>query len=85
MTLSLTLDAEQTAALDDMLADFNRHRDEPLTAKAYLETVLAGCINDRVRVNFETAAQSLVAAAKSAPYEQRLALIALVQSQLTAQ
>ena len=83
MQLELTLDAEQLSALDDLLADYNAGRSEPLTAKVYLETVVIGLVDERVKRNFEAVASALVSAAKSAPYEKRLELIELVQSTLS--
>jgi len=82
MNITITLDTEQTGALDDLLADYNKKRDEPVTAEVYLVTVLTGLINDKVKRNFETTAGALVAAAKSLPYEARLQLIADVQAKL---
>jgi hypothetical protein len=49
MNLSITLNTEQTAALDDLLADYNANRNTPVTATVYLETVLTGIINDKVQ------------------------------------
>lgn len=83
MNLELTFDAEQLSALDDMVEGYNAGRENPVTAKAYLETVVTGLVDERVRRNFEAVASALVSAAKSAPYEKRLELIAAVQAALT--
>lgn len=83
MNLELTLNAEQLSALDDMVADYNAGRQNPVTAKAYLETVVTGLVDERVRQNFKAVADSLVEAAKSAPLEKRLQLIATVQTALS--
>lgn len=80
MNISITLDTEQTAALDDMLADFNNGKANPVTSEIYLQEILMGCINNKVKQNFQASAKNLIEMA--APYEQRLALIDLVQSQL---
>lgn len=82
MTFNIHLNAEQLSALDDMVADYNAGRENPVTAKAYLETVVTGLVDERVNRNFEAVASALVSAAKSAPYEKRLQLIATVQSEL---
>ena len=80
MNISITLDTEQTAALDDMLADFNNGKANPVTSEIYLQEILMGCINNKVKQNFQASAKNLIEMA--AIYEQRLALIELVQSQL---
>ena len=82
MNLSITLDTEQTAALDELLAAYNVNRDAPVSAVVYLETVLTGIINDKVQRKFDAAAAELVSMAKSAPYEARLALMADLKSKL---
>lgn len=82
MNISITLDTEQTAALDDMLADFNNGKANPVTSEIYLQEILMGCINNKVKQNFQASAKNLIEMAEAAPYEQRLALIDLVQSQL---
>ncbi len=82
MNISITLDTEQTAALDDMLADFNNGKANPVTSEIYLQEILMGCINNKVKQNFQASAKNLIEMAEAAPYEQRLALIELVQSQL---
>ena len=83
MNISINLDTEQTAALNDMLTAFNNGKESPVTSTVYLQEVLMGCINDKVKQNFQASAKNLIEMAESAPYEQRLALIELVQSQLT--
>lgn len=85
MNITLNLDAEQESALDDLLAEHNALAAPgatPDTPESYLSVVLMGVINDRVQRNFEATANALVSAAKSAPYQKRMELIALVQSQL---
>lgn len=83
MNISINLDEEQTGALDGLVADYNASREAPVTAGEYLQTVVIGIVNDRVKRNFESVASALVAAAKSAPYAKRQALIATVQSELS--
>lgn len=83
MNISVTLNAEQIAALDDLLAGYNANRDTPVTATVYLETVLTGIINDKVKQRFDATATALVNATRQLPYETRQALIAQVQSAVT--
>jgi hypothetical protein len=80
MNISITLDTEQTAALDDLLASHNAGLEAPVLAEAYLQTVLLGIINDNVERKFEATANNLVKASKQLPYESRIALIAQVQA-----
>ena len=84
MNLSIQLNAEQESAANDLLTYYNKSQDAPLSLEDYFQTVLTGIINDKVNKNFEVAAQALVAGAKALPYENRIALIAQVQSQLGA-
>jgi hypothetical protein len=82
MNISISINAEQQSALDDLLSEYNATQEAPVDAETYLSAVLTGIINDRVTRNFEASANALVSAAKSLPYEARLALIADVQAQL---
>jgi hypothetical protein len=80
MNISITLDTEQTAALDELLADYNATLVTPVTAEDYLQAVLIGAVNDKVAQRFEATASSLVEAARQLSYEDRLALIAQVEA-----
>jgi hypothetical protein len=80
MNISITLNTEQTAALDDLLASHNAGLEAPVSAEAYLQTVLLGIIDDKVERQFEATANNLVKASKQLPYESRIALIAQVQA-----
>ena len=80
MNITITLNAEQQGALDDLVAAYNANRDEPVTATAYLQTVLLDIVDNRVRRNYDDAVERLKAAAKTLPYEQRNSLIAQVES-----
>jgi hypothetical protein len=80
MNISITLNTEQAAALDELLASHNAGLDAPVSAEAYLQTVLLGIINDKVERQFEATANNLVKASKQLPYESRIALIAHVQA-----
>jgi hypothetical protein len=83
ISIPLTLDAEQSAALDMLVAEYNSgNQSADLSAKEYLALVLTNSINDKVARNFENAVRRLGDAAKALPYEQRLALIAQVESQI---
>jgi hypothetical protein len=84
MNLSVTLNTEQAAALDDLLASHNAGLDAPVSAEAYLQTVLLGIIDDKVSQRFEATAANLVNASRQLPYESRIALIAQVQAALEA-
>ncbi len=84
MNLSITLNTEQAAALDDLLASHNAGLDAPVSAEAYLQTVLLGIIDDKVSQRFEATAASLVNASRQLPYESRIALIAQVQAAIEA-
>jgi hypothetical protein len=83
MNISIILNAEQSNALDDLLADYNGTQETHVDAETYLVHVITGIVNDRVTRNFEASANALVSAAKSLPYEARLQLIAEVQAKLT--
>lgn len=82
MNLSITLNAEQTAALDDLVAEYNTGKLEAAqpTSQVYLETVIVGIINDKVKQKLNTTASQLVEAARKLPYENRLALISQAQA-----
>lgn len=80
MNLSITLNTEQTAALDDLVAGYNTNQQVPVTSQVYLETVLAGIINDKVKQRFDATATELVSAARQLSYESCQALIAQVQA-----
>jgi len=82
MNLSISLNSEQESAANDLLADYNQSQETPLTLEEYFQTVLLGIVNDKVSKNFEATANALVAGAKALSYEDRVALIEQVQSQL---
>jgi hypothetical protein len=84
MNLSITLNTEQAAALDDLLASHNAGLDAPVSAEAYLQAVLLGIIDDKVSQRFEATAANLVNASRQLPYESRIALIAQVQAAIEA-
>ncbi len=84
MNLSITLNTEQAAALDDLLASHSADLDAPVSAEAYLQTVLLGIIDDKVSQRFEATAANLVNASRQLPYESRIALIAQVQAAIEA-
>lgn len=84
MNITISLNSEQSNALDDLVADYNATQATPVSAETYLASVITGIVNDKVARNFEETANALVAAAKSLSYEARLALVADVQAQLTA-
>lgn len=77
LNLSLTLDVEQTSALQ------KRADEAELTPEAYLLRSLNAEIASYVEADFNAASQRLILASKSLPYEQRLAIIAQVETALT--
>ena len=84
MNISITLNTEQTAALDDLLASHNESLQSPVSAEVYLAAVLMGIIDHKVDRRFEATASNLVNASKQLPYESRIALIAQVQAAIEA-
>jgi len=82
MNISITLNEEQTNALKDLVDAFNTNKPSPVSSTEYLQTILIGIINDKVKSNFKKSADSLVSGAESLSYSDRLELIALVQSKL---
>ena len=77
INLSLTLDTEQEAALQ------KRADEAELTPEAYLLRSLNAEIASYVEADFNAASQRLINAAKSLPFDQRLAIIAQVENALT--
>lgn len=77
LNLSITLDVEQTAALQ------KRADEAELAPEAYLLRSLNAEIASYVEADFNAASQRLILASKSLPYEQRLAIIAQVENALT--
>jgi hypothetical protein len=84
MNISITLNTEQAAALDELLESYNASLESPVSAEVYLEAVLTGIIDDKVERRFEATASNLVNASKQLPYESRIALIAQVQAAIEA-
>lgn len=80
INLTLTLNNEQSAALSKRaLAS-----DPPLTDQAYLMRSLNAEIDSYVEADFQSAAQRLIEAAKTLPFEERVALIAEVEQKIQA-
>lgn len=77
LNLSLTLNVEQTAALQ------KRADEAELAPEAYLLRSFNAEIASYVEADFNAASQRLILASKSLPYEQRLAIIAQVENALT--
>lgn len=84
MNITIELTPEQKSALDSLTDDFNidRNDNEKLDNSQYLQLVLLGIINDKVKSNFETAAKELVESSRQLPYEIRLQLINDVKSKI---
>lgn len=79
LTLSLTLNAEQTASLQKKASA----NEPPLTETEHLVRLLNAEIASYVEADFYAASQRLILASKNLPYEQRLAIIAQVENALT--
>ena len=77
LNLSLTLNVEQEAALR------KRADEAELAPETYLLRSLNAEIASYVEADFNAASQRLILASKSLPYEQRLAIIAQVETALT--
>lgn len=80
MDLHITLNTEQTAALNELVETYNLTSDVKATSVDYLQLVLTNIINDKVNQKFNASASQLVEAARKLPYEARLALISQVES-----
>lgn len=82
MNLTISLNAEQTAAAESLRDTYNAQSGSSLTTEQYFETVLSGIVEGERKRRFKITADALVAGAESLPYESRLALIAQVEAQL---
>jgi hypothetical protein len=80
ISITLDLDAEQTASLQKRADDV---QPSPLTLEQYLIRSLNAEIASYVELDFNTAAQRLVDATKSLPYEQRTALMTQVEAAIS--
>jgi len=78
ISVSIKLDAEQQAALEDLRSEYNA----AVTNDEYLAEVLRGAIQGRVEANYKAALDRIGAAAKGLPFESRIALISQIESQL---
>lgn len=81
--MNLSFTAEQQAALDELVQEYNLAAETELTQDEYLETVIYGLVNDKVSQNFNKSVEDLVALAKNAPYELRMEAISTVQDLLS--
>jgi hypothetical protein len=84
MNISFALNAEQTEALKELVADYNAEKTVQLNDEEYLAAVVLGIVNDKVSQMFERAASALVNASRLLPYESRIALISQVQSAINS-
>lgn len=75
-----TFNAEQSAALQALVDRHNESAGTSLAPNQYLDLVCLNFVNDEVRAAFDRSVNRLSDAAASLPYEQRLALIAQVES-----
>lgn len=85
MILDLTLNEEQTAALQSRVDSYNATEpaEEQLTAEQYLTRIPMAQIDQWVATDFAAAVKRLGDAAASLSYADRLALIAQVEAQIT--
>lgn len=79
VTLSLQLNAEQTSALQKRADSVEPHA---LSIEAYLTRSLNAEIASYVEADFNAAAQRLIDAAKTLPFDERTALIAEVEQKI---
>ena len=84
MNITIALNAEQQFELDDMLAKYNGTQETPVDAPAYLSAVIIGIINEKVDRRITERGQKLIENSKRLPLEDRLALIAQIESQISA-
>lgn len=88
MTINLTLNQEQTDALNTKVAEVNAGRaaatppQDALTAETFLATCLESAVNGWVREAYDRAVKRLGDGAAQLDYASRQALIAQVESQL---
>lgn len=84
MTLTLNLDAEQTASLQARVDELNTSaKPETLyTPETYLLRSLTAEIASYVAADFQAAVSRIATAAKTLPFDQRLALITQIESQI---
>ena len=80
INLTLTLNNEQAAALSKRAFA----SDPPLTEQAYLLRSLNAEIASYVEADFQSAAQRLIEAAKTLPFQERVALIQEVEQKIQA-
>jgi hypothetical protein len=78
LIVTIELDAEYQAALNDLIADYP----EPIQPQAYLAEVLRGAIRGRVEANYQAALNRIGAAARAMPFENRVALIQQIETQI---
>ena len=85
MILHLTLNQEQTDALESTIATVNATLAEgvtPYTAESYLAYVTMKAVDSYIATAYVIAVQRIGTAAASLPYTERQALIAQIESQL---
>jgi len=85
MTIILNLNSEQETVLAAVVSEHNENSGDKLSADQYLTRSLNAQIESYVNAAFDASVKRLAAAAVSLPYEQRLAVIATIESQLNQQ
>lgn len=84
MNIQLNLDAEQTAALEGVVARRNAANSTAITPAQHLAEICVAEVLRYVETAYEEASRQLVEAARALSYEQRQQLMAGVQQQLEA-
>jgi len=85
MTIILDLNSEQETVLAAVVSEHNENSCDKLSVDQYLTRSLNAEIESYTKTAFDASVKRLSEAASILPYEQRLAVIAAVESQLTSQ
>ncbi len=86
MNITLTLDAEQTAALATRVTGWKtRNGFNEATTEDYLAALLMTEIGNYVAADFTAATQRIAELAAAKPYAERVALISNLTQQLSAE
>lgn len=84
MNLNISLNPEQTRALESLAAEYNTQAKTSLTTEEYASQVILGVVNARVYARFDASVKELADASAKLSYETRMALIAQVQNSIAA-
>jgi len=81
--MNITLNTEQRAALDSLKASHKEQTNLNLTDDEYISAVMLGIINEESKRLFDAAVYRLATAAASMHYDDRMAIVAQVEAQVT--